>query len=303
MSIIQEIQTELLSANADLSTILLKMRFLASRLGSEPLEDWVRYEAEGYPRGVEVPSYRIVDVSYKGTWSGPWGSGIQNAPIPGYLIEKHAGEDWTRHKVRESIAGIEALTEKKDGTLGIDASNLILLLQGKIYEEWACNSVSGEISVVSMREIKQSVRSRILELTINLEKRVPEAVDVTLQKPISSSPTSNTVNQIFNQTVYGNVNHITATDGAQINLAIIAGDADSIVKGLTEVGITKDDAKTFAEIVSSEAPGDDKQVGNKTLDWIKKNASKAGTDAWKIGSSVVTDVLTEAALRYYGLKS
>src|SRR5688572_7880440 len=99
MSILREIQAELLSDKAELSTILLKMRFLASRLGSEPLEDWVRFESEGYPPDVELPQYRIVGVSYKGTWSGPYNSGINNAPIPGYLIEKYASKAWTHYKV------------------------------------------------------------------------------------------------------------------------------------------------------------------------------------------------------------
>lgn len=302
MSILREIQAAVLSDDAELSTILLKVRFLASRLGSEPLEDWVKYEAEGYPRGVEVPEYRIVGVSYKGTWSGPFGSGIQNAPIPPHLIEKHAGKGWTRYNVRESIAGVEELAKKE--TLGINVSNLILLLQGKVYEDLACNAISGEISVVAMKEIKQAVRSRILELTIELEKRVAEAVEVTLTKAIPQRPESEAaVTQIFNQTVYGNITHVTATDGAQVTLSITAGDIGSMVSELVRVGLPQDAATEFSEIVAAEPPSSaEKPLGNKALAWIKKNAPKAAGGAWKIGSAILTDLLTDAALKYYGLK-
>ena len=80
--LLHEIQESVVQEGADLGSILLKLRFLASRLGSDVLEEWVKHESEGYPKDVEVPSYRIVGVSYKGTFSGPFGSGIQRPPTP-----------------------------------------------------------------------------------------------------------------------------------------------------------------------------------------------------------------------------
>jgi hypothetical protein len=304
MSLLREIQAAILQENPDLGTILLKLRFLASRLGSEPLEDWVKYEAEGYPRDADVPEYRLAGLSYRGSWSGPFGSGINNAPIPSYLIEKHASKHWTQYKVRESIASVQEMAASGK-TLGINASDLILLLQGKVYEDWACNSISAEMSPVAPREIVQAVRARILELTIELEKCVPDAVEVTLQKVISSKTPESaaTVTQIFNQTVYGNVTHVTATDAAQVTLAVTTGDTVSMVSELSKAGLPDDAAKEITDIVASEKPQNaDKPLGPKALEWIKKNAPKAASGAWKIGSAVATDLLKEAALKYYGLK-
>ncbi|QJR20359.1 hypothetical protein [Pelagibacterium halotolerans] len=206
MGILGEIQAAVLNEKADLASVLLRLRFLASRLGSEPLEDWVKYETEGYPKDVEVPEYRKLSVQYRGTWSGPWASGIENAPIPSYLIEKHAGESWTEFQMRESVAAVDDLTAKTEGSIGVDASNLILILQGKVYPDLACNSITGELSLVAVREIKQTVRSRVLELTLELEKRLPEAADVTLdQRMPAGSSSEQTVTEIFRQTVYGGV--------------------------------------------------------------------------------------------------
>lgn len=292
----------MLSDDADLSTVLLKLRFLASRLGSEPLEDWVKYETSGYPPEVDVPEYRTVGVNYRGTWSGPAGRMIQNAPIPPHAIEQFASKSWTSHKVRESIAGVEQLAKSEN--LGINASDLILLLQGNVYPGWACNSVSGTISPVAMKEIKQAVRSRVLELTIELEKQVPEAAAVTLTKPIPQEAASEaTVTQIFNQTILGNVTHVTATDGAQVTLSITTGDIGSMTAALVKAGLPHDAAEEFSEIVAAEPPKSlDKPLGNKALAWIKKNGPKAASGAWKIGADILTDVLTEAAMKFSGLK-
>ena len=167
MSLLQQIQESVVEEGSCLSSILLKLRLLASRLGSEALEEWVKHESEGYPVDSNVPPYRIVGVSYSGTFSGPFGAGIQNAPIPPHLIEKFASSQWTNYEIKSSIGAISKSIENysENNTLSIDASNLMLLLQGKIYKEYACNEIKGNLSISSFYEIQQSVRSKILELT------------------------------------------------------------------------------------------------------------------------------------------
>ncbi|MFO1153630.1 MAG: hypothetical protein U1E42_08215, partial [Rhodospirillales bacterium] len=109
MSLLREIQESVVRDGSDLGTVLLKLRLFASRLGSNPLEEWVKHEAEGYPFDAEVPDYRRVGVSYRGTFSGPYGSGITNAQIPGHLVEEFAGPQWTKHDCRDSIAAIDEI--------------------------------------------------------------------------------------------------------------------------------------------------------------------------------------------------
>ena len=84
MSLLQKIQESVVNEKADLGSILLKLRLLASRLGSDLLEEWVKHEAEGYPKDIDVPSYRVVSVSYRGSFSGSFGAAINNAQIPPY---------------------------------------------------------------------------------------------------------------------------------------------------------------------------------------------------------------------------
>lgn len=134
MSLLTEIQAALIDGQP-IGPILLKLRLLASRLGSDVLEEWVKHESEGYPPGVSLPDYRKVGVSYVGTFSGAFGSGIENAPIPPYLIEKFAGKGWNDYEIRQSVSSIdELLSSGNSGTLQINAADLILLLQGHIYE-------------------------------------------------------------------------------------------------------------------------------------------------------------------------
>ncbi len=308
MSLLHEIQTSVVQEGAHLGSVLLKLRLLAARLGSERLEEWIKHESEGYPHDSEVPSYRIVGVSYSGTFSGPFGSGINNAQIPGYLVEKFAGKKWTKHEIRNGIAAIDELVRSSadgNGTLGIDASNLILLLQGKVYADYACIDVRGTISRAALTELQYAVRSRILELTLELEKSIPTVAQITFGSPESSEKVnSEKVNQIYQQIVYGNVTTIsTSGEGSQMTVSIGEGDNKAFIEYLVKAGIPKGDASELADIVAVEKPSSTEEpLGAKAKAWLLKNIRKAADGTWKIGVSVATKVLTEAALKYYGLK-
>jgi hypothetical protein len=305
LSLLQKIQESVVNEKADLGSILLKLRLLASRLGSDLLEEWVKHEAEGYPKDIDVPSYRVVSVSYRGSFSGSFGAAINNAQIPPYLIEKYADDSWTKYKVRESIASVEEMVKKSDGgTFGIDASNLILALQGKIYEGYGCNDISGSISPTGFYEIQQTVRSRILELTIELEKSVPGSMHVAFGLSAPDKTQTEQVQQISQQIIYGNVSTAVAGgSGSSISISITERDNESLVKYLTDSGISESDASELAAIMETEDPESvDEPFGEKAKGWVADNIKKAAAGTWKVGMSVATKALTDAALKYYGLK-
>lgn len=307
MSLLHDIQAAVLQDDADLGPILLKLRLLAARLGSQPLAEWVKHESEGYPADAELPEYRILGVSYTANFSGPFGSGIQNAPISPYLIEKFAWKSWIRYEMRQSIAAVDDLlsSSTKGGSLGINAANLILLLQGNVYPDYACNSVSGTISRAALAELRHSVRSRVLELTIELEKSIPEAGAVSLGPAVAPSNQNSAVaTQIAQQIIYGNVTSISATgDGTHINVAVGERDIDGLIQFLVQGGLPELDARALGELVATEDPESAAEpFGVKARRWLVDNLKKAADGTWKVGVSVATDLVKEALLRYYGLK-
>jgi hypothetical protein len=307
MSLLHDIQSAVLGENADLGPILLKLRLLAARLGSQPLAEWVKHESEGYPTGADIPDYRILSVSYTANFSGPFGSGIQNAPISPYLIEKFAGKQWVRYEMRDSIAAVDDLlaTSTKGGSLGINAANLILLLQGKVYPDYACNSVSGTISRSALAAIRHSVRSRVLELTIEFEKSIPEASDVSIgPSDTLASQNAAAATQIAQQIIYGNYTSVSAVgEGARIVVAVAERDVQGLAKFLANAGLSDDDAKELALLASSEEPENKAEpMGPKVSTWLVENMKKATNGTWKVGVAVATDLIKEALLKYYGLK-
>jgi hypothetical protein len=289
-----------------LGPILLKLRVLAARLESNFLGDWVKYESEGYPASRDVPDYRVLGVSYTGTFSGPYGTGIKNAPISPFLVEKHAGKRWARYEMRGSIAEIDDLLAggAGNGELRIEAADLILMLQGKVYADYACNEVVGRISRSAVVGIRHVVRSRVLELTLELEKTVPEAREVTLgwaNVPAQSSSIAAT--QIAQQIVYGNVMSITAGGGSNVVLSVVERDVASLQRFLSAAGIPEKEASELSQLAASEsAESSSEPAGPRVRAWLAEYSKKAAAGVWGVGKEVATDLIKEALLRFYGLK-
>ncbi len=308
MKLLQGILSSLLDDKTDVSVVLLRLRALAAQLGSRPLDDWIKYESQGYPIEADLPPYRIVPVSYKATFSGPMGSVLTNAPIPLGLIDKFAGESWTRKEIRDSIASVNELARpNKDGdtTLQFDAADLILLLQGKVYELYSCNSVTGYLSRTSLVEIQHAVRNRILDFAFALQDSVPGAADITVGKLDSTSISeSEKVTQIYHQTIYGTVTNV-GGDAEVTNVGVVPTERDTgaFVEALVSKGIGESDATELASIVASEPPGTrDDLFGKKAKAWIAKNIGKALDGAWNAGLQTATRAITEAVMAYHGLR-
>jgi hypothetical protein len=309
MSLLREIQTAILEESQSIGPIFLKLRLLASRLGSVSLGEWAKMESEGYPPGIEVPDYRKIGVFYSATFSGPFGSGIKNAPIPSYLIEKYAGPRWNLYELRQGISSIDDLirvSREGGGVIKIEASNLILILQGKVYEKFACNSVQGFISGSALAEVQHAVRSRILELTIEIEKSIPNASAISLGP--SERPTrmedSDMVTRMTNHIVYGNVTNVNNSgQRARIEVNVRSGEPKDVRAFLIDGGIEESDAEAFSQLLNSEQGGNkDEPFGEKAKEWFVKNIPKAVDGTWKVGIGIATSLLKEAALKYYDLK-
>lgn len=306
MGLLHEIQQSVVQDGADLGSVLLKLRLLAARLGSNLLEEWVKHESEGYPKDAIVPPYRVASVSYKGTFIGSFNASISNAPIPPYLIEKYAGKQWVMIDVRESIAVVDSMvkTAARGDSFGIDASNLILLLQGKIYPSYSCASIDAYISPTAFNEIIQAVRNRVLELTLEIEKTIPVAAHVTFGASQYFPENSEKVQQISQMIIYGNVtNAVSSSSSLSISISVIQGNQSSLEQHLIESGMPQSDAAEIAEIMASEEPESEAEpFGSRAKEWLASNLTKAAKGTWKMGLSVATSVLTQAALKYYGLK-
>ena len=139
MGLLSEIQESLLTEGSSLGPILLKLKFLASRIGSNVLEDWVQHEVEGYPSSAPVPEYRRTGISYIGTFLG-YTNVMNEVPVPSALIKRYASGDWNHLDIRESISVVDEKLRNADkgDQFQINAADILFIIRDKIYQSHQC---------------------------------------------------------------------------------------------------------------------------------------------------------------------
>jgi AbiTii len=181
--------------------------------------------------------------------------------VPKAVIEKHGGEAWLTISERQSVYALEDIIARtKGGMLTIDAANLILLLQGKMYPNMNCASVEGVVSVGEVVALLAAVRSRVLELTIQLEKSAPIAAMVSLggEPTKQNEREAGTVTNITNQVIYGSYTSISNSnkgDGDQTTMVTDQSTNKSInIDASEEIISNVRDALNSGGIPSSDLP-------------------------------------------------
>ena len=210
MSLLREIQNTAIESNTDLATLLRKCKVLAARLGSQEFAMWVDNELSGYKSEDDLPEYRVFQVNSKGHFSGRFGSGLRNADIPLICIPEEYQEIMSKANMTESVASIENLvlkSKERDSYLAQIPwdPDFVAMVGQSIYQRMNCLSAWKVIPVGHLVHILNEVRNRILDFVIKIEAENPEAGEAELN---SNPVPPETVKQIFNVTINGNVGNI-----------------------------------------------------------------------------------------------
>ena len=299
MGYIDTIQADLVDHNRPIAGALLKVRLLAAKLGSEELAEWIKNEAQGYDTDADIPPYRIVPIFVSGTFRGPFGSGVRNAPIPSLLLKEIVGAEWTKYKIRQSAAAVEELTTQQNG-LQLDMSNLMLALRGKIYPDLEPVQFVGSVSRTAIIDVANAIRNRILEITVEISNKIPN-IDGAAITSIGKNPEVAT--QIFHQTVHGNVTNIQSTGAeATIQVTVLPGDRESLERFLMSHGLSKGHSDELAELIVAKKPNpnDDAGLNPAVRKWIADRITGGLDVGLKGGVTALTQIVKDAVMGFWG---
>jgi hypothetical protein len=303
MTLLEDIQNSAVDSKSDLASLLRKCKLLAARLGSQPLEDWVLWESNGYPDDIGVPDYRIWVLEIKGYFVGPMGATLQNYPIPLACLPEKARRVYERYECRQSIAGIEVILVKAGSctTLHVDTGDLALLLGTNVYQHYNCIQVSAECNPSALVEVVNTVRNRILDFTLAVWKEAPTAGD-TDGNPTPKIETSR-VTQIFNTTVFGGAANLVGTASQSvIEFNIGVKDVAALERILRDNGVAESEIVELRDAIETEPEMKPNQgFGPRVSSWIGKMLGKAADGSWKIGTGAAGSLLAQVIAKYYGL--
>jgi len=213
MSLLRDIQDEIARSHSDITSVLLKCKILASRLGSSELSDWVKWELSGYAADQPVPEYRLLAIDYYASFMS-LGWTVDKAAIPLQFVPEKHRKSFREVEFRDGIAKAASLANSK-GAIVVQRPELIFALQGKMYPDMNCQSVWGEIPRTDFEQLISAVRTKILDFALKLEEKNPAAGEATRNSfPVPKEEVRSLVHNHFYApigAVAQNSNHVTQT--------------------------------------------------------------------------------------------
>jgi hypothetical protein len=222
------------------ATLLRKVKVLAARMRTGELAEWVEHELSGYPLDAKLPEYRgPFRADVLGTFGGPFGTGIKNAPIPPIAFpEEYREGSLFNIEFRERIAELEKLSEPgKEPLVAYWPADAILLVnsliqQGRVasYPQMWLQQAWQTFSPANLAGIVDMVRTRILDLALSLEEVAPEAGE-----PNVVVPNTDRIQSIVTNVYGGTPNIAVASRSIEQNIVLpTAGNLEELFNFLSE---------------------------------------------------------------------
>lgn len=292
MNLLADLQSMAVDASSDLGTLLRKCTILAARLGSKQLEDWLTWEANGYPKNGPVPEYRVWPLQVKGNFVGLHQS-ISNQTIPPVFLPEDVRNSYNNYEFRESIANVEYCLEQDTvGIIYVSTQDLALTLGTKVFKQMNCLECWAEFSTSNFVELLNSVRNRLLGFLVDVQKEHPN-VDGTDSNTLDS-PNSDKITQIFHTTIYGgSANFVRTANDSSVVFSIGPNDFESVRHVLRENGVSEEDIMELKNaLTEDEPPQTPGSFGPKVSSWIAKMKQKAAEGTWNIGTAAAANLLS-----------
>ncbi|PII13235.1 hypothetical protein CR918_16600 [Stenotrophomonas indicatrix] len=277
---------------------MVKTRILASRLGNKQLADWCRFELSGYPKDVEVPGYRTIDLTLVATLS----NGLYrqpNRPLPLVHLTPEQRQHFTKSSVRQGVSAIQSWIGKDVGEhFPVEMG---LLFSSILPDTFHIEDLVGRPPLGAYEQILVEIRARLLEFCLEVQETLP--ADDSAAKPISPEMNEKITN-LLNGAVFGNNNvfQIGHDNVATVSYGLAAGDLASLIEVLKQSGIGDEETGALAEAIKSDGdePSKTKQLGPRVREWFGTMLGKAAADTWKITVTAAVSLLTGALGSFYG---
>lgn len=165
-----KILVDLINDKKDVKKAFQILSLLLEDIENKDIENWMKYEINGYPKGVKVPEYRIIKASIIGTIK-TYNMIIGSYDIPVPLKEKKV---LSKHIVRDSVAEITqyAFAEEQSerhcllSPLDIGYINSVALIQ-----EAEVTHANLQLNMYGYTNILNLLKDKLIEIFKKLEKQ------------------------------------------------------------------------------------------------------------------------------------
>jgi hypothetical protein len=290
----------------------LKAQIFAKRVGNVGLYNWVVQELNGYEIESELPSYRKAKCNHFAVLkqNGQY-TAEQSLPLASFSEEVQSM--LLKYSVFNSIKSLEGIvmTDPKGALYRPYDVGFCQMLSNDLKREglgFGVYSLRTHVQVFELVEVLTNIRSKLLELVLELEEDFPN-IDIELEtRVIDKQAVNQTINFYMNKkikiTTTGDGNTINTGDNSTVinNAVVTKGSKEELKKFLNENGVSDEDVTLLTEIIDEEVSvTTPTKFGTKVGAWIQMMIGKAVSGGWEIGIGAAGSILAQGILKYYGL--
>ncbi|MEV8182798.1 hypothetical protein [Specibacter sp. NPDC078692] len=304
MSQITKIVDDAVDGDVPLSTLLRRIKVVASRIEAPEVVKWVDLEILGYPLDADLPLYRSGKMMpVKSNWSGVMGRSISDAPLSAIGLP----EDFTRVHfyglLRQPVSELEMFANSdRDPVWNWDPwavaayqNYLDTGVGGTGFEMMNLMSAQTVYPRTFIAGVLDAIRNAVLDLALGLES-VGDNVGEPNGPTIDDKAVSNVVNN-FHITVNGDGANVAAGSEISQKNSVVKNDLESLLAAGRGLGISEAELEALREAVAAEP----EQSGPKTLGFIDRLKGNAVTMANGVASSMIATQFMAILLAYYGV--
>lgn len=303
-----ELLDEIINLAADskesLPSILRKCLILGHELKNERLRNWANQELNGYDSRQSVPEYRILSVHLLGDFSGPFGSGAKNMPLPAYLLKEGHREWGQRVFLAQPIGTLQALATKHNATVSFPwPGDLVAMYQDTYVTQNGMALVAAKqvLAVSAIVGILDTVRNRTLNMALELKAELGTSYK-DLHRAESPEIGAKIQHIIF-QNTGGNTNVAFGSSNVdasgQVQNTITVGDRESLDRALLNAGLDKADLESLSQ--SMKADGN--KLGARVTKWAKEKGAKVLSAGISVRQQVGTELLLKYLEMHFGIRT
>ena len=302
MSLLNQIQDDLTSPSSNLSDILRRAKVLASKLKSSELRAWVKLESEGYESSEDLPDYRQMYLGLLGTYKGPYGGGINNAPIPLMNLPDDVKEWATKFEIYDNVATLEEmLRQSKNSFQYYHPPELTKLIEHNIGRQPPLVLVETFKTVTryTLTGVVDNIKNRLLDFVLELQEQ-----GINPDEPNSTATDQDLVRGAVVNHIYGNNNTVAIGDQISQQISLVQrGDINSLIEQLRKYEVPSEDLEDLRDAISAEPEVTSGNLGPRVSGWLGKMTTKALSGAWTTAIQNAPVVATEAIKRYFDVRT
>lgn len=288
LKILNELIEILADHNTGLDMCLIKAQILAHKLKNEGFKKWVNYELRGYPVGVDLPAYRMLNLVLFGDVSNGYHR-YSNYRLPLLDLSDQQIYRLTTRKVDENISSIEDWANKDDISFSIP-TEACAIFSDSFNEGYYVERIEAKIGNGKGKEILTQIRSKLLEYCLAISDEFPDDINLTdtIDKSIKE----------FSSEKF----KIIVQDNANIHI----GNTLSQISNDTNISINKISSEDIQELIKAISEDrktneiSEKSWGKNIENWYVDMLKKAGTDSWDVSKAAAAAILANLISKYAG---